>query len=194
MPACPSQGGNNNTWGTDLRAFLTVILDLTTGLIKSDGSVSIDNVPIGVTTPARGRFIGTSTNDSAGSGEVGEIITATNSGGTSLTSATPANISSISLTAGDWDVWGSINGAFSGGSGTISLNSAINTASATLPSTNGTDNLTYSGVVNYSTNIILPVRTRISIASTTTVYLVTQTNFGSGSCTGYGKISARRAR
>ena len=55
--------------------------------------------------------VGTTTNDSAATGNVGEFVTATVAVGAAvaLTTATTANVTSISLTAGDWDVSGQVN-------------------------------------------------------------------------------------
>src|SRR5690349_16625741 len=51
---------------------------------------------------------GTATNDDAAAGKIGEYIESEVLSGSavSLTTNTAANITSISLTAGDWDVWG----------------------------------------------------------------------------------------
>jgi hypothetical protein len=68
--------------------------------------------------PAVGQIPGTATNDDAAAGKLGEIISSNIVVGSavSLTTNTPANITSLSLTAGDWDVWGLMNS--SEGSGT----------------------------------------------------------------------------
>ena len=60
-----------------------------------------------ITNPA---IIGTTTNDDAAAGKIGEYQSAGIGFGSaiSLTTATPANVTSISLTAGDWDVSGVI--------------------------------------------------------------------------------------
>src|SRR5260221_11377663 len=55
-------------------------------------------------------FVGSTTNDSAVAGNIGEIVTATLATGSAvvLTTNTTANVTSISLTAGDWDVTGTV--------------------------------------------------------------------------------------
>ena len=60
----------------------------------------------GSITPAQGPgIVGTTTNNNANTGSWGEYLTNATTG-TSLTANTPANATSVSLTAGDWDVSG----------------------------------------------------------------------------------------
>lgn len=144
--------------------------------------------------PTTSGIIGTTTNDSASTGIVGEYISAST---TSLiiSAGTPTTISSISLTAGDWDVsgivvnnTGNINNAFISG---ISLvNNAFGsfeTFSSIVITNNGNNNIL--GNMQMPTPVV-----RISIAATTTVYLVGQVNNGGGSPTLSGFIRARRVR
>lgn len=113
-------------------------------------------------------------------------------GAVSLTDATAANITSISLTAGDWDVEGNVN--IAGATATYSQGVAgISATSATLP-TDGTE--VYSGaqftLLSVTDGVALP-RKRINVTVTTTVYLVGRASFSAGTMTGYGSITARRA-
>jgi hypothetical protein len=140
---------------------------------------------------------GTPTNNNANAGSVGEYVSSTVAQGSavSLTNGTPANVTSISLTAGDWDVWGTV--AYSPGGTTVTTNiiSGISTTSATLPAVASG---AYAYIpVTFSTGSapIIPVgTTRISIASTTTVYLVAQSAFTTSTNAAYGGIYARRRR
>jgi hypothetical protein len=110
-----------------------------------------------------------------------------------LTTATSANITSISLTAGDWDVEGNIN--FAGASATYTGASAgISTTSVTVP-TDGTE--VFSGaqftVLTATDGVSVP-RKRINVTSTTTVYLIGRATFSAGTVGAYGSITARRIR
>jgi len=148
-------------------------------------------------------MLGTTTNDSAASTMVGEFITATVAVGSavSLTNATGANVTSISLTAGDWDVSAQNDFVLTGATST-SHQSGISLTSATLPSQAGgsglgTDALAVlpmptTGLSGTLTQPIPPVR--INLAATTTVYLVAQAAFSVGSESAYGTIRARRPR
>lgn len=150
-------------------------------------------------------IVGTTTNNNANAGSVGEYVCAqvtnggspigcqTNSGTpVSLTSGTPGNITSVSLTAGDWDVSGAIS-FLPNSSTAIQLHAtAVGTTSASL----GNDYQAALYSIAAGTGVprqISPV-VRISISSTTTVYLVGQANFTTSTLTAYGFIRARRVR
>lgn len=144
--------------------------------------------------------VGTTTNDSAATGSVGEWVSSVIlfAGKVSLTNATQVNVTSIPLTAGDWNVWGS--SWFNLGSGTLVTAAAagISTTSAILPGTPADGgavvqfaDTTYSG----TNNLILGITpTRISVPTTTTVYLVGYAEFTVSTLQMFGAINARRVR
>ncbi len=138
---------------------------------------------------------GTASNNNAAAGYVGETVQSLVAVGSavSLTTATATNVTSISLTAGDWDVSGNCN--FTNGSTTLTASvCGISSTSATLP-TDGSE--AYSGLQTTTTSTINSItmpRKRISIASTTTVYLVGKTTFSAGTSAEFGGITARRVR
>ena len=179
----------------------TTVLVLASGKVQQSQAADTIAVP-GLLAPSTTLGIkGTAGADSAPAGSVGEVITATVATGSSisLTSITSANVTNISLTAGDWDVWGSV--AFTLGSTTTMgyLSGGINTTSATLPlnnagvctrsgaGTNATIDVTVDPVLT-----IMPIR--INVSSTMTVYLVARAKFGTSTCKAYGTIYARRRR
>jgi hypothetical protein len=144
-----------------------------------------------------GQAFGTQTNDAANAGNVGEFISSTVVQGSAvaLTNNTPANVTSISLTAGDWDVWfiGYFNPA--GTTNITLLSTSISTTSATMDNNPG--NL---GI--YSTGAQVPGNPigvtagprRVSIAATTTVFAVANALFTVSTLGGYGILRARRVR
>lgn len=141
------------------------------------------------------RIQGSTTNDTATAGDLGEIVESKVASGSavSLTTATAANVTSITLTAGDWDVSGNVN--FAAASATSSAASAgISTTTATLP-TDGTEAYNGEIITTASSNstITLP-RKRISLSGTTTIYLVGSKTFSAGTVGAFGAINARRVR
>lgn len=142
-----------------------------------------------LTTP---NIVGTSTNNNAAAGSVGEYVTATG-GPLSLTSSTTMNLTSISLTAGDWDVSGVIQ--FGGAGTTVITNEyvGISTTSATLGSIGSVSAIQVSHAASLGDIIPTPV-VRLSLSATTTVYLVTNTTFNTSTATATGLIRARRVR
>jgi hypothetical protein len=141
-----------------------------------------------------GQLPATATNDSAAAGKVGEFASSTRASGSSLalTTSTQTNVTSVSLTAGDWDVWGTV-GFVTGGSTVVTASiGSVNTTSATLgtPTDGG-----YFNVAGNVPNTVAPTGVkRVSLASTTTVYLVAYSTFSTSTQSVYGSIFARRVR
>ncbi len=156
-------------------------------------------------TPALvpGQITGTTTNDAAAVGKVGEFVTSTIAAASpvSITSATGVNITSISLTAGDWDVSGAIDFVLTGVTATL-FNSAISLTTNTLSgqaggSGLGTDPLVTVPLLTTALSAtygqsIAPVR--LNLASTTTVLRLNSSMTYTATLSAYGTIRARRMR
>lgn len=141
---------------------------------------------------------GTNTNDSAAALFVGEFAESEILIGSavSATSGAALNVTSISLTAGDWNVWGNVATSPAGGTTTSQFYGAINTTSATLPTAPGKG--AYASIaasVAAGVGVLLPVGTRrLSLNATTTVYMVANATFAVSTMGIYGYIGARRMR
>ncbi len=155
-----------------------------------------DNVTLfGSLTPSStGGIVGTNTNNNASAGSVGEYVSGT-AAAVSLTSTTAANITSISLTAGDWDVQTVVK--FNPAATTTVTNMAGGTSTTTgtlgALGTYFQDTHTFTAAASQNDVFAAPV-TRISIASTTTVFAVAQSTFATSTMTADAFISARRVR
>lgn len=156
----------------------------------------------GATAPEWGNtWKGTATNDNAAAGYVGEYVSAHLASGSAvaLTSAAAANITSISLTAGDWDV----DAYFALGSGTDTLifavTAAANSTSATIPATwrgggwGGQDGVKIRTAAHGSPFFAVPTQ-RFSLSGTTTIYLVGYAAFSVSTLSMFGGIAGRRVR
>ena len=141
---------------------------------------------------------GTTTNDNAQAGRLGEYVSSTIATGSSvsLTSGTTANITSISLTAGDWEVTGVVDYTFAATTSFTTLKFGISTTTATLGAQDTFGAFvapasvpTAAADMAMGTPVI-----RLSLASTTTVYLVTSATFTVSTLKAYGSIIARRMR
>lgn len=142
--------------------------------------------------------IGTTTNDNAAAGSIGELLSVNVLAGSavSLTTNTPANATSLSLTAGDWDVWATIGLVLNAATTLAYCTAWLNSVSATAPSGAGSGAQT-SIVAAFTggNTLIIPVgQRRFSLASTTTIYLGVQAGFAVNTCGGFGYIGARRVR
>ena len=173
------------------------------GLVAMAGAATVGTT-LGVTgtiTPSSTNgIVGTTTNDSANAGSVGEIVSATLASGSavSLTTATAKTVTSISLTAGDWDVTGVVNMFFGATTNVVAAYGGASTTNNTLGANN-----TFTGTLYATTGAVLgdtlQMRTtvpmqRISIASTTTVYLIAFCSFTVSTTSAHGEIRARRVR
>jgi len=141
-------------------------------------------------------IVGTTTNNNANAGSVGEYVTNTTTG-TSLPVNTGASVASISLTAGDWDVEGIIQTVPAGTTTQSLIATGISTSSTAFQVLSGSFlNIQELAVsVSAGLNIALATpRTRISLSSTTTIYLVAQVNYAVSTLTCNGFIRARRVR
>lgn len=146
---------------------------------------------------------GVTNGSNAAAGQVGEVVFASvaSAGMIVVSSATGANITSISLTPGDWDVSGLVY--LIAGGGTAGAGVTIgqcwgwtSTTSATLPSLAGAGLwVGYGGAPNINVGHSTG-RQRISITATTIVYLsfLAQFTGGNSQVGGWGSIYARRVR
>lgn len=145
------------------------------------------------------KVLGVSTNGTAAIGDVGEYISQSIASGTavSLSSGTAATVTSIILTPGDWDVAGNV--AFIGGAATTAsvFSGGIGTAAATMPTAPGAGAFSQFpiSVSAGGAEPCFPVgEMRLSLAGTSTAYLVGQASFAVSTMGAYGFIGARRRR
>ena len=141
---------------------------------------------------------GTATNDSAAAGKVGEIITSSVAPGApvSLSTGTAKTVTSISLTAGDWDVDGLVGFVSNAATSITLIAGAVHTTTDAFPTSPGTGayfsiNLAIGG----GATMAIPTGTmRISLAAPASAFLVASSNFMTNSNAGYGFIRGRRVR
>jgi hypothetical protein len=140
---------------------------------------------------ATGAIKGVTDGSDAPAGYVGELLTVVQPSSNSLASATAANLVSMSLTPGDWDVWGYATLSFTVG-GSLALLS-VSITSATFGATGGNSFATASMSGAY---LVAPM-IRVNVTVNTAVYLVARGDFASGACTALANtpvINARRIR
>jgi hypothetical protein len=151
----------------------------------------IGAVPVGTTLA----LVGTTAGNNAASGNLGEFVSATVAleKAVGLLGGLAADVAQIRLSAGDWDVQGSIN-LITSNPRACQLEGGISANTAVLPA-DGSEVYSFvqsSGSAAIS-GITIP-RKRVNVASATTVYLVAKADFSAGSASAFGQISARRVR
>jgi hypothetical protein len=190
----PSSGTVTNLTGT-----ASININGTVGATTASTGAFTTLSASGAITPSQtAGIVGTTTNNNADAGAVGEYVESTipSASKISLTNITGANVTSISLTAGDWDVWG--NAYFDPAASTTFdlIISSISTVSATSPSRD-TGNQSVLKVLDFGTGIpssVQPVPQRLSLSATTTVYLVVVCSFAVSTMHAFGTLRARRVR
>lgn len=176
--------------------FFTISNAATGGTISFGAIGSDPNINVNITSKGTGgvQVQGTSAGGNAPAGFVGEYVVTqlVFASATGLTTATAKNVINISLSAGDWLVEG--NAFFNASIGASSTFCGINTnVTAALPDNSLIGGITTTTAIQTATGS-KTASTRINITSPTTVFLVCQANFASGTCTASGQISARRLR
>lgn len=166
-----------------------------TGTLLMTGQ-AISTVP-SIAFSSTSGVIGTTTNDNSAAGSVGEYISSSVlfASRVSVTTGTSKTITSISLTAGDWDVQGVVVYVPAVGTTTAQASVGISTTDNTLPTVAAENNYSALGTSAASIGCAPNVgSTRISIGSTTTVYIVANATFAVSTMQAYGFIGARRVR
>lgn len=140
---------------------------------------------------------GTTTNDNATAGNIGEYVESwvDLGSGPALTSGTITNITSISLTAGDWQMGGYVGLVGVSGTAYTFFYGGYDTANNTLNvDAQIFQNIVASTTINANSIMYAVPTRRMSLAATTTIYLNTQAIFSGGTANGHGAINARRMR
>lgn len=149
----------------------------------------------GLLTPSGG-IAGVTSGTASAAGQIGQLIESTVASGSavSLVSGTAKDVTSISITAGDWDVWGTVC-TFTGGTTTVSsVAGSINTTSATLPPPPNSGmyfNMTAPFTTGQGACFSLGQGVK-NVSVTTTLFLVAYSVFGTSTQGAYGYIAARR--
>ena len=184
-------------------------LNSTAGLVEQTGADAFTKRAIGaasatdILTRAAGdaRYnasTGVTDGSNASAGAVGEFVESEVTPGSpvSLTTGVAANVTSVSLTAGDWDVYGSVGFLPSGLAMFNPTAGWIHTVSATSPGQPNKGAAFYH-TVPFTTGGLQcnpGLRIRIKITSTTTIYLGAQSSFTGGTLSAFGHLAARRVR
>ncbi len=146
----------------------------------------------------------TQTNDDAATGQIGEYLESTVAIGSAVpeTTATPVDVASLALTAGDWDVSGTVSRVLTGTTAT-QYAAAISPTANTVPAQAGgsgvaadssvTQDAAFGATVtgNFVT-AISPVRVKLAVAAT--IHLVAADTFSAGTIGLFGTLRARRVR
>ena len=194
--------GSDNSAGTGGNTVGTIQIDngatngnpgTVAGVIEI-GKVNASKTTIGH-SGSPGLIFGVTDASAAAAGVVGELISSTIASGSAvaLVTATAKNVTSITLTAGDWDIWGWIGYITAATTSVTVLNSSISittNTTGTHPVINRTAAIVptaftpaFGQAVHYQTQ---------NVSGSTIYYLVANATFTVAALTAYGYIYARR--
>lgn len=191
----------DNGWGVGGSRFLLGSGSISSSnaklTITSSGDATF-NGDIAFTSTSTQGIVGTTTNDSAATGNVGQYTESVISSPASAPTSTQwGDLTSISLTAGDWDVTAIATCILNGGTATVRPQVGISTTSGNSA----------TGLIDGSNWVWAPASPastanasaavpsyRMSLSATTTVYLKVQFGYSAGTPQFQGRLSARRVR
>ncbi len=169
---------------------------LTNKTLDSAGTGNVLKVS-GVTVSA-GQYPATATNDNATAGNFGEYTEGNLAGGsaTALVTGTPKTVTSITLGAGDWDVFVNMYYLLGATTNLTNILTSLSLVTNTLDTANGRFSQTFwapfvPGAVDVS-NMVGPQR--FSLSGSTTIFAIAQSNFTVSTCSAFGIMHARRVR
>lgn len=140
---------------------------------------------------------GVQTGLAAIAGQVGEVISSTVTAAAVAATGTVGNVTSISLTRGDWLISGFVN--IAGGATGLTAGSTAKASIVTTTATNGVNGSTMAQssvealVANGLKHMAIP-QVRVNISATTTYFLTEVVTYAAGSPTAAGIIIATRMR
>lgn len=153
-------------------------------------AASGSNSDITALTGLSGGITGLLTGVAAGAGIVGQEVSANSASAVTLATGVLANVVSISLPAGDWELDSALRVNNAGN--VTALSFGVSQTSAVLP-TNWWDLYNITTTLAAGNSSRQGMRRRVLLSATTTLYLVVQSTFTS-TCTADGYIRARRMR
>lgn len=146
-------------------------------------------------TVSPGHYSGEPSTGSAAAGEIGEYVESVIVAGSAvaLVTGTGKTVTSITLSAGDWDV--DLSTYFNSGVGNVtSITTGMSLVTNTLDTTPGRwGQMLFSLTTPPTIHTNVPPY-RFSISGSTTIFLIAQSGFTAASMAAFGIIRARRAR
>lgn len=190
-------GVYNSGTGVLTRATVLYNSSGTTSKISFTAAPQVGIVALSSDLGSPGQHPGTGTNDNASSGNVGEYKSTVVTTPVSLSSGTGTAVATLSLPAGDWDVSGWFNYLPAGSTTTSFVIGAINTTSGNTSQTptDSSSAFVYNTPLGAGANISAGIAPcRISLASTTNVFLNVNAQFATSTATATAVLRARRMR
>lgn len=143
------------------------------------------------------RTTGVTDGSEAAAGQIGECMSSVVAyPGAGIASAVPANVTTLALTAGDWDVSGQVQFVPAAATKQTQATAGVSRTSLSFdqPPTGAFAEVQTNFAVGGAQQVLPTGPMRVNVAAPTTVYLVAQAVFTVSTMTASGVINARRAR
>lgn len=174
---------NNGTAGT--------LRDITLRNATASGTLSVTGA-----STLTGGIVGTTAGGNATAGNVGEYGSSSvvQGSATSLTTATPKTVASVTLAAGDYMLTGigCSTGASTGTNFTVAIGTTTNSLTGTVLGDTQCQTPTVS-LVGADASLMIPGM-RVTISGSTTYYLIVSETYTVGTPAAYGRLSWERIR
>lgn len=202
----PLDWDKQTTWNSHIGRALSegssLLAARVNGLLPKDGSEAMTGPLTGTSATFTGQLIGggTITNDNAAAGRIGEVISSVVLSGaaTALVTATAKTVTSIALTAGDWEVLGTVGFVTAATTSVTVFAASLSLVTNTLDTAPGVyQSRSLAALVpgaSATLNVLGANASRFSLAAPASVFLVASSTFTVAGMSVYGKIEARRMR
>jgi len=189
---------NTTNIATNTAAIAAISSAYVTSIAGDHGAFTLSNGITNSTNDLRidiGNLPGIATNTAASAGKIGEVITSGSVTTGSLSSGVTTNVTSISLTAGDWDISAYLTFNTLGATSTTDWTAAISTTTASLTPASGTLALheRISAMLDHSFFDSFPPA-QVLISGTTSYFINVQWVGSSTAPTATAILRARRMR
>lgn len=146
-----------------------------------------------------GQYPGVASNTAATAGNIGEYISSTVLIGSavSLVTGTPKDVTTVTITAGDWDCEGNVFLSVGGTTTMSAFYTWVNTTANAFPPGSGSGAEQGLATTGFTTGVgqgLVTGKLRLLVNGSTTVSLGTQVSFGVSTAAAYGFLGCRRMR
>lgn len=174
--------------GTGAASYALLASPTFTGTVTTAALTSTGNF-----TPSQTNgIVGTTTNNNANAGSVGEYLSA-QTGPTSISSGVTTSSTSLNLTAGDWDVQADVLITPAGSTVVAGAIVGVSTSPTSFGGLGTFFQISQTAAAGASQTFTSPI-VRVSLSATTTYYSTINVGFSVSTCTVTGFIFARRVR
>ena len=196
-------GANTNQLAVNSDGSVNVSISGTSFIYNS--TVTVNGAIIATGTITAGGYVGNTSSATVPAGQVGEIVQQIFPVLSAAPSAQWITCSTITLTAGSWEIWAIAISSGNGATYTAGVDFATRISTTNAVTSQGTNNNTLgldwmpespnvTGSATYIESSTYPLKIFVNIATSTTYYLLGEASYSSGTPKWFGSMTACRIR